>query len=133
MSPFKSPYLTQNYHSKYVERSSGKTHMYVKSMMSLDVCKMKVYCSRKNRCQINRFLKCVWKISTLSKSRCLIYKIRNLLTSGFEIIVCHMGWMFSKQAVTDPGCEQWVHTSYCIPNNSKRSGDPFGYTFVYKG
>ena len=27
MSPFKSPYLTQNYHSKYVERSSGKTHM----------------------------------------------------------------------------------------------------------
>ena len=27
MSSFNSPYLTQNYHSKYVERSSGKTHM----------------------------------------------------------------------------------------------------------
>ena len=27
MSPFNSPYLTQNYHSKYVERLSGKTHM----------------------------------------------------------------------------------------------------------
>ena len=27
MSSFKSPYLTQNYHSKYVERSYGKTHM----------------------------------------------------------------------------------------------------------
>ena len=24
MSPFKSPYLTQIYHSKYVERSSGR-------------------------------------------------------------------------------------------------------------
>ena len=27
MSPFKSPYLTQNYHSKYVQILSGKTHM----------------------------------------------------------------------------------------------------------
>ena len=50
MSPFNFPYLTQNYHSKYVERSSGK-HTHVKSMTSLDVCKMKVYCMRKNRCQ----------------------------------------------------------------------------------
>ena len=24
--------------------------------------------------------------------------------------------MFSKQVVTDSGCEQWVHTSYCNPN-----------------
>jgi len=47
MSLFKSPYLTQNYRSKYVERSFG----HVKSMTSLDVSKMKVYCSRKNRCQ----------------------------------------------------------------------------------
>jgi len=51
MSPFKYPYLTQNYHSKYVERWSGKTHSYVKSITSLDVYKMKAYCSRKNRCQ----------------------------------------------------------------------------------
>ena len=27
MSPFNFPNLTQNYHSKYVERSSGKTHL----------------------------------------------------------------------------------------------------------
>ena len=27
MSPFNSPYLTQIYHSKYVESLSGKTHM----------------------------------------------------------------------------------------------------------
>jgi len=26
MSPFKSPYLSQNYNSKYVEISSGKTY-----------------------------------------------------------------------------------------------------------
>ena len=24
--------------------------------------------------------------------------------------------MFSKQVVTDPGCQKWVHTSYCSPN-----------------
>ena len=48
MSTFKSPYLTQNYHSKYVERSSGK-NTHDKSMTSLDVFKMKAYCSRKNR------------------------------------------------------------------------------------
>ena len=24
--------------------------------------------------------------------------------------------MFIKQFVTDPGCEKWVHTSYCSPN-----------------
>ena len=27
-----------------------------------------------------------------------------------------MGWMFSKQVVTNPGCEKWVHTSYYSPN-----------------
>ena len=27
--------------------------------------------------------------------------------------------MFSKQVVTDPGCELWVHTSYCCPNKVK--------------
>ena len=53
MSPFNSPYLTQNYHSNYAERSSDKTCLSnsVKSMTSLDVCKMKVYFSRRNRCQ----------------------------------------------------------------------------------
>jgi len=34
---------------------------------------------------VDRFLKIVWKISNLNKSRRLIYKIRNFLTSGFEI------------------------------------------------
>ena len=39
--------------------------------------------------------------------------------------------MFSKQVVTDPGCEKWVHTSYCSPNNVREmvTGDPFGYIF----
>ena len=34
---------------------------------------------------VDQFLKIVWKISNLNKSRCLIYKIWNFLTSGFEI------------------------------------------------
>ena len=35
--------------------------------------------------KVDRFLKIVWKISNLNKSRRLIYNIRNFLTSGFEI------------------------------------------------
>jgi len=27
--------------------------------------------------------------------------------------------MFSKQVVTDLGCEQWVHTSNCSPNKGE--------------
>ena len=103
MSPFNSCYLTQNYHSTYVERSSGKTHMYDKSMTSLDVCKMKAYCLRKNRCQ----------------SQLISYVQSTKLSYQWFWNICHMGWMFSKQVVTDPVCEQWVHTSYCSPNEVK--------------
>ena len=35
--------------------------------------------------KVDRFLEIVWKISNLDKSIRLIYKIRNFLTSGFEI------------------------------------------------
>ena len=35
--------------------------------------------------KVNRFLKIIWKISNLNKSRRQIYKVRNFLTSGFEI------------------------------------------------
>jgi len=35
--------------------------------------------------KVDRFLKIVWKISNFNKSRRLIYKIQNFLTSGFEI------------------------------------------------
>ena len=35
--------------------------------------------------KVDRFLKIVSKISNLNKSRRLIYKVRNFLTSGFEI------------------------------------------------
>jgi len=35
--------------------------------------------------KVNQCLKIVWKISNLNKSRRLIYKVRNFLTSGFEI------------------------------------------------
>ena len=54
-------------------------------MTSLDVCKMKVYCSLKIGVKVGRFLKIVWKISNLNKSRRQIYTIRNFLTSGFEL------------------------------------------------
>jgi len=36
----------------------------------------------------DQFIKMVWKISNLNKSRRLIYKIRTFLTSGFEIYEC---------------------------------------------
>ena len=36
----------------------------------------------------DQFIKIVWKISNLNKSRRLIYKIRHFLTSGFEIYEC---------------------------------------------
>ena len=35
--------------------------------------------------KVDRFLKIAWKISNLNKSRRLIYKVQNFLTSGFEI------------------------------------------------
>ena len=41
--------------------------------------------AKKKRVKVDRFLKIVWKISNLYKSRRLIYKIRYFLTSGFEI------------------------------------------------
>ena len=47
-------------------------------MMSLDVCKI------------------VWKISNLNKSRRLIYKIRNFLTSGFEIYAIWVECLVNK-------------------------------------
>jgi len=39
--------------------------------------------------------------------------------------------MFSKQVVTDPGCEQWVHTSYCSPNNVREMVTHLG-THLFK-
>ena len=38
--------------------------------------------------------------------------------------------MFSKQVVTDPGCEQWVHTSYCSPNNVREMVTHLGTQLV---
>ena len=37
--------------------------------------------------------------------------------------------MFSKQGVTDPGCEQWVHTSYCSPNKVREMVTHLGTHF----
>jgi len=42
------------------------------------------------------FLKIVWKISNLNKSRRLIHKIRNFLTSGFEIYVIWVECLVNK-------------------------------------
>ena len=100
MSPFNSPYLTQNYNSKYVEISSGKTYRSNQWHVKWK------YTAHENICvKVDRFLKIVWKISNLNKSKRLIYKIRNFLLSGFKLYAIIMGWMFSKQVVTDPGCE----------------------------
>ena len=84
MYPFKSPYLTQNYHSTYVERSSGKTHM-TNQWRHLMFVKSKYTAREKIDVKVDWFLKIVWKISNLNKSRRLIYKIRNFLPSGFEL------------------------------------------------
>jgi len=53
-------------------------------MTSLDVCKMKIS------------LKMFWKISNLNKARRLIYKIRNFLTSGFEIYAIWVECLVNK-------------------------------------
>ena len=58
MAPFKSPYLTQNYHSKYVERSShssGKTHM-SNQWHHLMFVKWKYTAHEKIGVKVNRFL-----------------------------------------------------------------------------
>ena len=46
--------------------------------------------------KVDRFLKIVWKISNLNKSRRLIYKIWNFLTSGFEIYVMWVECLVNK-------------------------------------
>ena len=79
MSPFNSPYLTENYHSK-----DGKTHMSYQ-WRHLIFIKWKYNAREKIDVKVDGFLKIVWKISNLNKSRRLIYKIRIFLTSGFEI------------------------------------------------
>ena len=84
MSSFNSPYLTQNYHSKYVERSSSKTHV-SNQWRHLMFVKWKYTAREKIDVKVDSFLKIVWKVSNLNKSRRLIYKIRNILSSGFEI------------------------------------------------
>ena len=68
MSPFESLYLTQNYHSKYVERSSGKTQM-SNQWRHLMFLKWKYTAREKISVKVNQFLKIVWKISNLNKSR----------------------------------------------------------------
>ena len=71
MSPFKSPYVTQNYHSKYVERSSGKTNL-TNQWRHLMFVKWKHTARVIIDVKVDRFLKIVWKISNLNKSRRLI-------------------------------------------------------------
>jgi len=64
-------------------------------MRSLDVCK--IYTAHeKIGVKVDRFLKIVWKISNLNTSRRLIYKIRNFLTSGFEIYAIWVDCLVNK-------------------------------------
>jgi len=65
-------------------------------MMSLDVCKLKYTAREKIGVKVHRFLKIVWKISNLNKSRRLIYKIQNFLTNGFEIYVIWVECLVNK-------------------------------------
>ena len=104
MSPFKSPYLTQNYYSKYVERSSGKTRL-SNQWRHLMLVKWKYTARAKIGVKVDQFLKIIWKILNLNKSRLLIYKYETFLLVVLKYIICHMSWMFSKQVVTDHGCE----------------------------
>ena len=63
---------------------------------------MKEYCSRKIDVKIDRFLKIVLRISNLNKSRRLVYKIRNFLTSGFEIYAILVECLVNKLSqITD--------------------------------
>ena len=64
-------------------------------MTSLDVCKMKTG-GEKIGVKVDRFLKIVWMISNLNKSRSLIYKVRNFLTSGFEIYAIWVECLVNK-------------------------------------
>ena len=85
ISPFNSPYLTQNNHSKYIL----KDHLVKQACQINDVTwglENKKYTAReKIGVKVDWFLKIVWKISNLDKSIRLICKIRNFLTIGFEI------------------------------------------------
>ena len=95
MSPLNSPYITQKYHSKYVERSSGKT-LPSNQWRHLMFVKWKYTARKKIGVKVDWFLKIVWKISNLDTSICLIYKIQNFLTNGFEIYVIWVECLVNK-------------------------------------
>ena len=83
MSPFNSTYLTQNYHSKYIERSSGKTSV-SNQWHHLMFVKWKYDAHKKIGVKVDRFLKV------------LLYKIRNFLTSGLEIYAIWVECLVNK-------------------------------------
>ena len=57
---------------------------------------------KKKGVKVDRFLIIVWKISNLDKSICLIYKIRNFLTSGLEIYAIWVKCLVNKLSqITD--------------------------------
>ena len=51
---------------------------------------------KKKGVKVDRFLKIVWKISNLNKSRRLNYKIRNFLPSGFELYATWVECLVNK-------------------------------------
>ena len=123
MSPFNSSYLTPYNHSKYIERSSGKTRL-LNQWRHLLFVKWKYTAREKIGVKVNWFLKIVWKISNLMKSRRLIYKIRNFVTSGFEIYAIWVECLVNKLS-------QIQDTSYCSPNKVKEMVTHFG-THLFK-
>ena len=126
MSPINSPNLTQNYHSRYIERSSGKTRM-SNQWCHLMFVKWKYTALDKIGVKVDWFLKIVWKISNLDKSIRLIYKIRNFLTSGLEIYIIWVKCIVNKSQITDV---KWVHKSSCNPNKVREMVTHLGTQLV---
>ena len=128
MSPFNSPYLTQNYHSKYVERSSGKTHM-SNQWSHLMFVKWNYTAREKIGVKVDRFLKIVRKISNLNNSIRLIYKIRNFLTSGFELYAIWVECLVNKLSQIPDVNSQFIR--HCSPNKVRKMVTHLG-THLFK-
>ena len=89
---------------------SGKTRL-SNQWRHLMFVKWKYTAHEKICVKVVRFLKIVWKISNLNQSRRLIYKIRNFLTSGFEIYAIWFECLVNKLSQIPDH-----NTSYYNPN-----------------
>ena len=77
---------------------------------------------------MDRFLKIVWKISNLNKSRRLIYKIRNFLPSGFEIYAIWVDCLVNKLSQIPDVNSGFM--SFCSPNKVREMVTHLGTQLV---